>query len=226
MPNGKHWEWRGFGRVSDSFRTGFEQLPLKFQPPWDDTKDEYVWIPGVQINVKLRSGGQQQGLKLKRFVSKDRDLELWFEDPKELFPFSTLDASALQGVGAILGISLPAPTAPPTRETVLDALLRASPTPVIVTISKRRQTRVRDQELQVELAEIIEVTVNGAPVPVQMPLFSVAIENGVDLTGADRRRLEAARDDVDTLVNALQLRGGTLRTMNYLQIIGEWLSMT
>ena len=83
MADGTHWEWRGFGHAEEGFRREFERLPLKYSTPWEETTDEYVWFPGGSINVKLRSGGSQEGLKLKRFLETSGDLELWLEDPAE-----------------------------------------------------------------------------------------------------------------------------------------------
>src|SRR6266850_7331377 len=79
MPEGTHWEWRGFGRISEGFRETFDCYPLKFKnaPAWDNTKDEYVWSRTSPVNVKLRSGGAQQGLKLKRFVDQNERAQVW-----------------------------------------------------------------------------------------------------------------------------------------------------
>jgi hypothetical protein len=79
---------------------------LKFAkgPAWDETKDEYIWIPDSTINVKLRTGGSEQGLKLKRFVRREKDLELWFENPLELYPFDRLDAATLMKLANILDL--------------------------------------------------------------------------------------------------------------------------
>jgi hypothetical protein len=64
MPAGTHWEWRGFGATSESFKSKFDSYKLRYpnEPAVDKTEDAYVWVPGSPINVKLR------GWRRHRFV--------------------------------------------------------------------------------------------------------------------------------------------------------------
>jgi hypothetical protein len=78
MAFGRHWEWRGFGTIGRELRAAVESLPTKF-PAAQELVDEYLWVPGSAINVKLRTGD----LKFKRLVARSGRLERWLEDPEE-----------------------------------------------------------------------------------------------------------------------------------------------
>src|SRR5262245_20841217 len=108
MPEGTHWEWRGFGRVSDEFRAVFAKLPPKFASgdEWDATRDQYIFVAGRPVSVKVRTGGSPQGLKLKRFAGREGGLELWVERPDEMYPFAELDRYALGEIADLLGLRL------------------------------------------------------------------------------------------------------------------------
>jgi hypothetical protein len=225
MAEGTHWEWRGFGALRQKSVYAFEGLPLKFSqaPPWDETTDEYIWIPGCEINVKVRNGGLQQGLKLKRFVRREEDLELWCEIPGELFPFNRLDAPALAKLGKLLGLALgKMPDPPLTPAQIFEVLRCASPTPSAVTVVKRRQTRMHSRTVQVELSYIKNVSVDGAPVPLDAALCSTAVEGATDVTGLPPDHVRSAREEVNAGVRALKLRDAGWVEKNCLRAITEW----
>lgn len=217
MAVGRHWEWRGFGKVSDDFRTRFSSYPLKYAgPEWLDVKDEYLWVPGSGINVKLRTG-IEEGLKFKRLERTDGDIELWLEDPEELYPYAKLNATVLKKLADALNITLPTiPQGPFDRGKTLDLLKRAHPMPQVVEIRKRRQTRVwRDSRAQV-LVEIAEVT---SP----QTVFSVGLENDGDLQAdATREQIAAAKDSIVAAKNFLKTDQESLRSMSYLQALEIW----
>ena len=201
MPSGTHWEWRGFGTVSGPFVEAFESCPLRFPngPSHDITTDEYLWVPGSSINVKLRTGGVEQGLKLKRLVDADGPLELWLEDPRELYPFERMNGTVLTSLAHAIGVTLAAPAAEPlTRERVLDALTIATPPCPVVTVRKKRQTRRHSEAVQVELAEILSVMFDAVEAPVARPLFSVAIENSRDIGGRSTAETLDAKREVES----------------------------
>lgn len=228
MPNGIHWEWRGFGRVSDDFRRAFECYPLRFEdgPLWDNTKDEYIWIPNSRINVKLRLGGGQQGLKLKRLVDFNGDVELWLEDPQELFSLDKLDQTLLNEVAGKLG--LPAMNVPPGRLTpsqVLEIFRTAKTSAIVAAVHKKRQSRQAGPWIQVELVEILRVIAGGREIPLDFPVFSVAVENSTDLSNASPASLAAGRDAVLAIIHSLNLTSEALRPMNYLDAIAVWVGV-
>lgn len=225
MSEGTHWEWRGFGTLTQHSREAFERRPLKFAkgPAWDETKDEYIWIPGSEINVKLRTGGVEQGLKLKRFVRRENDLELWFENPAELFLFNHLDAATLTKLANILDLKFgKIPNPPLTAAQVLEIFRQGSPKPLVVTVHKRRQTRLHSHTVQIEQAFIKAVTIDDASVALGRALSSVAVENVEDLTPSSPDQVNGARDEIDAAVTSLELRGAGFEEKNYLRAIAQW----
>jgi len=226
MPEGTHWEWRGFGRVSSRFREALTGLPPAFPrgPAWEEIQDEYIWIQGCAINVKLRSGGSPQGLKLKRFAGREGTLELWREDPGEQFPFALFDREQLARLATLLDVSLPEVLLSPllTPRNVLDLLRLATPPAEIVGVKKRRQTRSFGEHVRVEIAEIQSVTRDDRGVPVDPLLISVAVKSGLDLSGAPRSGMVAARDEVLTALAKLGVLREGLAPRNYLEAIAIW----
>ena len=239
MASGTHWEWRGFGTVSTRFVQAFESCPLQFPngPPHDITTDEYIWAPGTRINVKLRSGGVQQGLKLKRPVRADGPLELWLEDPRELYPFDQMNAAVMDLLARAIGVTLePFRSGPFTRERVLDALKTSTPPCIVATIRKKRQARAFSPSVQMELAEIISVAFDaaratstggaesrdGIEASLPRPFFSVAVENSRDVGGRPPEEIAAARREVESALAALRVGDEALTPMNYLKAIEQW----
>jgi len=225
MSKGTHWEWRGFGTLTQDSRDAFERRPLKFVegPAWDETKDEYIWIPGAAINVKLRTGGVEEGLKLKRFVRREKDLELWFENPVELYPFNRLDAATLTKLADILGLRFgKIPDPPLTAANILEVFRQGSPKPSVVTVYKRRQTRLHSDTVQIELAFIKTVTIDDANVALGTALTSIAVENVTDVTSLSPDQVNGARDEIDTAITSLELRVAGFEEKNYLRAIAEW----
>src|SRR5205823_2685938 len=92
------------------------------------------------------------GLKLKRPVRADGPLELWLEDPRELYPFDQMNAAVMDLLARAIGVTLePFRSGPFTRERVLDALKTSTPPCIVATIRKKRQAlaalRVGDEAL-------------------------------------------------------------------------------
>lgn len=218
MATGRHWEWRGFGNVSNEFRDNFASFPLAFPegPEWLDVTDEYLWVPDCNINVKLRTG-HQEGLKLKRFEERHHTAELWFEDPKELYPYSSLDAAAFQSLGEALKIKLPPiQDGPFDRRATLEILGNTRPPVQIVKVQKSRQTRLwgtGDSQVLVEIANITH----------PQGILSVSLENAKPIAGQnDRERLNQAREALLFAMEALNIRKEDLKIMNYLEALSCW----
>jgi hypothetical protein len=226
MPEGAHWEWRGFGRVSSRLREAFAELPLAFPrgPLWDEIQDEHISIPGCAINAKLRSGGSQQGLKLKRFLGRAGTLELWREEPGEQFPFALFDHDRLARLAVLLEVTLPETLISPmlTPRNVLDLLRLATPPAEIVGVRKRRQTRGFGEHILVEIAEILAVTRDDRGLPVDPSLMSVAVKSRLELGCASRSGIAAARDELRTVLEKLGVQREGLVPRNDLQAITIW----
>ncbi len=218
MALGTHWEWRGFGVLSHAFRKRFEPLEDLF--PSESIVDEYIWVPDLPINLKLRRGtGGQDGLKFKRPGRTTGDLEEWHEDPSEIydFPLSTEAWDSLGREFADVSIILPPfPEEPLDRDLTLDTLRRSDSSIRVVTVTKARVTKLwsgREGDVRVEVTEISspdEVTCLG--------LESSAGEEG-EL--AD----EAARSAIRSARTVLGIDSESLEVMNYLQALNRWLSV-
>jgi len=227
MARGTHWEWRGFGRVSNRFLEAFVRCPLGFEhaPPWDHARDEYYWFRASPIYVRLRTGGTPLGLKLKRFVARDRDLELWFEDPNDLHPLGRLDHGVLNEIAATLGVRHGGvPAGPLTSDQVARVFRTSSPPASVLTVSKTRQIRRAGRGIQIEFSKITRVTANGWRTAIDRPLFSIAVRNSSDLTHATPDAVDAAREETLAVLAALNLAAEPLRPMNYLEAIETWTS--
>src|SRR5262245_7026559 len=87
-----HWEWRGFGSLSPKFMSRFDRMHAPFGRSTQHVVDEYLWIPGVEVNLKFRQGTiWQDGLKFKRFHERRGAMEKWTESMDEIFPFPLSD---------------------------------------------------------------------------------------------------------------------------------------
>ncbi len=215
MALGTHWEWRGFGVLSDAFRRRFEALEDLF--PSQSIVDEYIWVPDLLINLKLRCGtAGQDGLKFKRPGRTTGDLEEWHEDPSEIYDFP-LSTEAWESLGREFAdvsiILLPFPEEPLDRDLTLDTLRRSDSNIRVVTVTKARVTKLwssREGDVRVEVTEISspeEVTCLG--------LERSAGEGGELADDVARSALRSAR-------TALGINIENLEVMNYLQALNRW----
>lgn len=202
MAAGTHWEWRAFGEVPPAFDVAFRNLEPRYPP--QEVTDTYLWAPGMEVNVKFRTGAEG-GLKFKRLLERDGDLEKWLENPDEVFPFP-LSASAWAALEAALspaGIRIPeGDRAGADRPAVESLLQRAGGR--LVRVAKRRETRTwtgGSRRVLVERAEIREPE----------PCVSVALETG-----------EASKRDLRDAVSALSLASPALEVMNYMAAVERW----
>lgn len=215
MALGTHWEWRGFGALSDAFRRRFDLLEDLFAS--QSIVDEYIWVPDLPINLKLRRGtAGQDGLKLKRPGRTAGDLEEWHEDPGEIydFPLSTEAWGSLRHELAAVSVVLPPfPEEPLDRDLTLVTLRGSDSNIRVVTVTKARLTKLwsgREGDVRVEVTEISspeEVTSLG--------LESWAGEGSELADGVARSALRSAR-------TALGIDRESLEVMNYLQALDRW----
>ena len=155
-----HWEWRAFGSVSPAFLTRFDNLSAPFGRSMQRVVDEYLWIPGVEVNVKFRQGTNwQDGLKFKRFERRSGELEKWTESMEEIFPFPLSDrAWAL--LLAELKIPAAAQMTPPRaadRDGAVKFLQLIEPRTRLVAVIKERRFRMwhGGRNVRLELAEVV-----------------------------------------------------------------------
>jgi len=214
MAYGRHWEWRGFGRLADGTRQRLLQLPSPFSSV-DIVTDDYLWVPGRAINLKLRDRGHG-ALKLKRLERRDAEtgLELWLERPDEEYPFP-LQPNILRMLGRELAIAVPSTATPLDRGPLLALLAKATPPIRLISVKKRRDTRVFADPQGDVLIDIADITEPERVV-------SVGIEDAHELTSeAPSERFARARLAVSHAVAHFALTTN-LHAMNYLQALERW----
>ncbi len=216
MAKGLHWEWRGFGNVAPDFLSFFRNLPLAYPnlPEWGEVIDEYLWIPGCQTNVKFRTG-HEDGLKFKRMLKKDGFLELWLEDPDELFPYSKMNADVVRRLATSLGLTFIDRDlhGPWDRNRIVTFLKSANNSVQVVTVEKKRQTRILfklDSTVNVEFADIMR----------PQRIHSISLETP-DLTNADELDVNRAKVLLQKTLKSLKPAQG-LKPMGYMQAIATW----
>jgi hypothetical protein len=226
MGIGKHWEWRGFGKLSDEFNKTFLTLSLIEEYAKKDIlknggvaiEDEYLVIPHSTINVKLRTGlGEMDGLKLKYFDHREGELELWDEPQGSTLRLKDLTPSLFTNVLAPkLRMKFPAvPSGPIDAQKVRAVFCAATPGAIPVLVKKHRRTRRWKGNRQNVLVEIAEI---GEPERV----VSVSLESDSDLTNARDNEIEDAGESVLAALDKLSLRREELKVMNYLEILQIW----
>jgi len=215
MAYGLHWEWRGFGEPSANIRAQVEALkPLRQGTA--ELVDRYLWLPGCDINVKLRFLYGSESLKFKRMVEKDDrlELQLWMEKAEEDYVFP-LERKAVEELSRAVGVDLP------TEEDIanieeLVRLLRASTDVVqIVTVRKTRRSYVWTSD---DMAALVDLGDISSP----EQTVTIGIE---DLAGlnefSSREKVIAARDTV-AIARADMSLPGELETSSYLQMLTSW----
>lgn len=204
MAAGKHWEWRGFGRVDDALKERLRGLPSLLDVEWQAT-DFYLWAPDCPVNVKLRGND----LKLKRFLAARDGLEQWVEDETEVFPFP-LSPTVVARLCADLGVILPPlPNLQALDQaSLLALLLGASPSIRLIPVAKSRRLCWLPQALgglQPDPPVLVELTEITAPESVT----TVALEH-------------PQPEAVHAALDALDLLASPLLPLNYLQALALW----
>ena len=138
---GELWEWRAFGRVSDSVAAAVRAFPIRMGMDNLRGEDLYFVSPFNDQNVKLRKAGARSFLKLKPLFEKDaRSIELYSDTATLEFNFPVSADRLLEAAG-LLGVTLS-----DTRDaaTVLDsdefiqAMRACAPPLALVRVLKKR----------------------------------------------------------------------------------------
>lgn len=213
MATGVHWEWRGFGKGSERLLDAIRRLEDLFTR--QKVVDRYLWIPRLTVNVKLRSG-VQDGLKFKRLLARVEELELWHEDPEELYDFP-LGPAAWDRLTSELrkaGLNLQSLPEEPTDLLVTLGHLRALDERItIVEVRKERQAWLwpgPPGAVKVELASITSPE----------EVLSIGLENW----GLSEEPDEANRGQKALLAARLELglESEALRALSYLDATEIW----
>jgi len=213
MALGTHWEWRGFGAVTPRFAQCFNQLSIHTE--FHVVEDDYLWIPGLDVNAKFREG-VEDGLKFKRKQQKEDSFEVWSEDPDELFefPIQAPGWSMLREDLREAGLTLPGyPGSPQSRGETTEFLLDVGCK--IVRVDKQRITARWEQghdDILIEWAVITE----------PQRCISIGLENWAEDETEDLTT-ERALDSLRLARRKLDLEQEPLEPMNYLDAIKRWL---
>lgn len=212
MAEGTHWEWRAFGGVSARFANAYLKLPLLFD--WQEVEDHYLWIPGLTVNAKFRTGADGD-LKFKRLKEKYGDLEKWMENPDEIFnaPLSDHAWSVLENTLASAGLHLPEDSKKlNTSDEIIRQLEELGCKTVL--IYKSREARIWENSSGT-------VKVEWASVAGPQNLVSISLENWEWRSGSepDDASLQAL---MNSAVQDLRLDDEPLRVMHYLNAVEYW----
>ncbi len=213
MALGLHWEWRGFGAVSGAFAQRYGTLE-SFQEP-QSIKDTYLWILGISVNAKIREG-VEGGLKLKRRIRKDRNLEQWFENPAELFnfPLDKQSWNALQKVIAEAGLKMPNDPLPaPNRSAVLRYLQKKGCR--TVNVSKRRESKVWQGSSG-------NIKVEWACITTPQICISIGLETMASDLASGSFSDDSQKEHLNRAIEELGLEKEPLKVMNYMDIVHIW----
>lgn len=212
MAYGKHWEWRAFGGISPRFAKTYLILPIHFST--QTITDEYIWIPGLDVNAKFRQG-DEEGLKFKYPEQQEDHFEVWMEDEEHLFEFPLKSEawSFLRSMFEDTDISLPAyPSTPPDRNTTAELLEEAGCK--ILSVTKERETRLLEMETGTILVEWTSITE-------PQPCASVGLETW-SASGNKDLASEQSLKAISEAVPKLNLNTEPLRPMNYLEAVTQW----
>ena len=152
MAFGVHWEWRGFGVLSEVLDKELRTLPALF-PDSQVVTDRYLWSPGCEINFKLRFGD----FKIKRCIETvEGGVSRWIEDPEENYSFPLQPAVFDEVAGALGAGCSPAEAPVASEEQLLESLGAAGMGLRVISVAKERwQYRAPlHRDGIVELAEI------------------------------------------------------------------------
>jgi hypothetical protein len=213
MAFGTHWEWRGFGDVSDPFTDRYGRLNYQYGP--QELQDIYIWIPESDLNLKVRAGAGG-GLKFKRLIGKDGRLEQWSEEPADLFDFPLQEPAwqALAGELAKANLALGSyPEHPPGREQLLATLEKAGCK--TIPVSKQRGGRWWQGP---NGRVLVEWTAIHKP----QPILTISLESQDTAVEDDRLTDEQAKADILAARAALRLDSRPLQIMNYMDALSIW----
>jgi len=218
MALGRHWEWRGFGTISDALRQRWSAFDYALPDrQWYDVVDRYLWVPGYGMNAKMRSGPPMgECLKFKRLRARWQQFQLWHEDPDDvhLFPITRKD---LTWLAKELHVALPeGQDGQIGFEQALQIFQEATPPVELIEVRKHRQARVWRGEpgnVLVEVAEISEPQV----------ISSISLESTLELNAwSGPEQMTAARESVRWAAADLGITGEQLQPMNYVDALTIW----
>jgi hypothetical protein len=198
---GRIWEWRAFGRISEDLGAKVRAYPIRFGLIDIDGEDIYLVSPRSEQNVKFRKYPGGWVLKFKLLLeTKPGPFELYNERP-EFTHRLPVSHDRLKEAAGLLAVELP--DAGPSVESLseedfVNALAQATPSVAASRVAKRRS------QFQFENGwlELAEVKLQGRTIQ------SISVHS---------RELEV----VMKMLESLQ-PGDDLEAMNYIDACRRW----
>lgn len=196
---GRIWEWRAFGRISETLAAKVRAYPVRFSDLRGD--DIYLIAPHSDQNVKLRRYARGWVLKLKLlFEKKTGPFELYVESAAFTYHFP-VPLDRLKEAARLLCVTLPVAVlslGSLDEQEFGKALAESSPTVTETRVSKRR-SQYQFENGWLELADVKFATREIQSVSVHSPDIEV----------------------VQEMIERLQ-PGDELEPMNYIEACRRW----
>src|SRR5713226_1359132 len=198
---GRIWEWRAFGRISNDLAAKVRAYPIRFGLIDIDGEDVYLVSPHNNQNVKFRKYPGGWVLKFKLLVeTKPGTFELYNERP-ELTHRLPVSLDRLKEAAGLLAVELPEASFSVesfTEEDFVKALARATP-PVGESRVAKKRSQYQFENGWLELAEV---------------KFQ---ERNVQSISVHSRELEVVRRMLESLQP-----GSELEAMSYIEACRRW----
>lgn len=196
---GRIWEWRAFGKISETLAAKVRAYPVRFSDLRGD--DIYLISPHSDQNVKLRRYASGCVLKLKLLLeTKTAPFELYNESAEFTYQFP-VSLDRLKDAARLLGVTLPvAALSIVSLDEVefVKALAESSPAVAETRVSKKR-SQYQFENGWLELADVKFATSEIQSVSVHSPDIEVERE----------------------MIARLQ-PGDALEPMNYIEACRRW----
>ncbi len=196
---GKIWEWRAFGRLTDSLARKVTAYPIRLGLADLRGEDIYMVAPRCDQNVKLRRYSSGWVLKFKFLLeTRSGSFELYDESPEFIYQFPVA-RNRLEDAARLLGVKLPDDLPTSLDEPgFVNSLVNSSPPVIECRVSKRRsQYQFEDGWLELAFVQFARQSIQ-----------SISIHS---------RRLEA----VEAMLNRMK-PGDELEAMNYIEACRRW----
>lgn len=154
---GKIWEWRAFGHISDKLSAKIQAYPVRMGLTNLQGEDIYFISPNSDQNIKLRSTASGTYLKFKLLLeTRPGAFELYRESFQYNYPFP-VRFEILEEAARLLKVSLPSAAKASTNfneAEAVNALSASSPPALRVDVKKARsQYQFDNGWLEIGLAQ-------------------------------------------------------------------------
>lgn len=183
---GRIWEWRAFGRISDDLAERIRAYPIRLGITDIRGEDLYLVSPKNDQNVKLRRYASGWVLKFKLlFETKPGAFELYIESAEFTYRFP-LAAATLEYAARLLEVTLPEGTRSEsfTEDDFVEALVGSSP-PVTQTRVSKRRSQYQFNDGWLELADVSFASHSVQSISIHSPSIDVVKAMLIELQPGD-----------------------------------------